>query len=86
MSLAKAEKNQKKKKKKKKKSQKINSTYLDVLDQASSVVGHFLGGLDKVSLGHRVVCLAAGDLAGIAQYAGVFGYDCGSCKHLLQVG
>ena len=83
MSLAKAEKNQKKKEKK---SQKINSTYLDVLDQASSVVGHFLGGLDKVSLGHRVACLAAGNLAGIAQYAGVFGYDCGSCKHLLLVG
>ena len=39
-----------------------------------------------MSLGHRVACLAAGDLAGIAQYAGVFGYDCGSCKHLLLVG
>ncbi len=57
--------------------------YLDVLDQVCCAVGHLLGSLNKVSLRHRVGCLGAGHLAGIAEHAGVLGNDSGCCQHLL---
>jgi hypothetical protein len=56
----------------------IPPTYLDILDQVGGAVGHFLGCLDKVPLGHRVSRLAAGNLASVAQHTGVLGDDCGS--------
>ena len=60
--------------------------HLDVLDQVGSAVGHFLGSLHKVSLGHWIAGLAASHFAGIAQDTGVLGNHCGSCQHLLLVG
>ncbi len=57
-------------------------TYLNVLDEVSSAVGHFFGCLDKVLLCHRVRGLATSLLTSIAQNTGVFSNHCGSSQHL----
>ena len=57
-------------------------TYLNVLDEVGSAVGHFFGCLDKVFLCHRVGGLATSLLTSIAQNTGVFSNHRGSSQHL----
>ena len=58
------------------------SAHLDVLDEVCSAVGNLLGCLHKVSLGNRVVSLAARNLARIAQDTRVLSNHCSCCQHL----
>ena len=62
----------------------LNSTFysgpltnLNILDQVGGAVGHLLGCLHKVPLGHWVAGLAGGHLAGVAEDTGVLGNDSG---------
>lgn len=48
---------------------------LDLFDQSRRGVGHSFGALDELFLGHGICSFRTGDSAGVAEGAGVLGYE-----------
>lgn len=61
-------------------------SHLDGLHQVGRAVGHLLGRLDEVPLGHGVGRFGRCDAAGVAQGRGVLGHDGGRRQDLKQAG